>query len=111
VVALTRKGSRDIVVDGDTYRWRIRHKPSYSQGNGWTPLTFAVEDAAAPGTTLVVRTGQPHPGNWLGLPAAPIHPADVARAIRIARDRSWTPLANGSPFILDLSNTAKEHSA
>jgi hypothetical protein len=103
-VALTRKGSRQIIVDGDTYRWRIRHKPTYSQGNGWTPLTFAVEDAATPGTTLVVRTGQPHPSNWLGLPATPIHPADVARAIRIARARGWLPLANGSPFIVDLSD-------
>lgn len=101
-MALPKKGSRHIVVDGDIYRWRIRHKPSYCQGNGWTPLTFAVEDATAPGTTLVVRTGQPHPGNWLGLPATPVHPADVARAIRTARTRGWAPLADGSPFILEL---------
>lgn len=62
-VALTRKGSRLIVVEGDTYRWRIRHKLSYCQGNGWMPLMFAVEDATVPGTTLVIRTNQPHPGN------------------------------------------------
>lgn len=110
-MALNKKGSRHIVVDGDTYRWRIRHKPSYGQGNGWTPLTFAVEDAAAPGTTLVVRTDQPHPGNWLGLPATPIHPADVARAIRIARIQGWAPLATSSPFILDLSNVTDDSSA
>ena len=110
-MALGRKGSRLIEVDDDTYRWRIRHKPSYSQGNGWTPLTFAVEDAAAPGTTLVVRTGRPHPGNWLGLPTRPVRPADVAQAIRTARNQGWAPLANGSPFVLELSNTTDGSSA
>ena len=103
-MALARKGSRQIVVDGVTYRWRIRRKPSYSQGNGWTPLTFAVEDATAPGTTLVVRTGHPHPRNWLGLPARPVPPADVMRAIRTARSHGWTPAASGSPFLLELAS-------
>lgn len=104
-MALVRKGSRQIVVDGDTYRWRIRPKSTYCQGNGWTPLTFAVEKAEAPGTTLVVRTGRPHPGNWLGRPTAPVRPADVAKAIQLARIRGWEPLADGAPFILDLSTT------
>jgi hypothetical protein len=104
MVALARKGSRQIVVDGVTYRWRIRRKPSYSQGNGWTPLTFAVEDATAPGTTLVVRTGHAHPRNWLGLPAKPVLPADVMHAIRTARSQGWTPAASGSPFLLELAS-------
>lgn len=102
-MALVRKGSRQIVVDGVTYRWRIRHKPSYSQGNGWTPLTFAVEDATDPGTTLVVRTGHAHPQNWLGLPTKPVLPADVMHAIRTARSQGWTPTTSGSPFLLKLA--------
>lgn len=110
-MSLVRKGSRLIVVDGDTYRWRIRHKPSYSQGNGWTPLTFAVQDAATPGTILVVQPGQPHPGNWLGLPTTPVRPADVAKAIRIARVQGWAPRANGSPFVLELSGKKDRPSA
>lgn len=32
-VAIPKKGSRLISVDGTAYRWRIRHKPTYSQGN------------------------------------------------------------------------------
>lgn len=102
-MALPKKGSRRIVVDGDTYRWRVRPKPSYSQGAGWTPLTFAVEDAAAPGTTLVVRTDRAHPENWFGLRTTAIRPADVAQAIRTARLRGWSPQSNGSPFILELA--------
>lgn len=110
-MALTRKGSRLIVVDGDTYRWRIRHKPSYCQGNGWTPLTFAVEDATAPGTTLVVRTNQPHPGNWMQLPTKPVLPSDVAYAIRTARAQGWSPRTNGSPFLLELADATNGSSA
>ena len=102
-MTLVRKGFRQIVVDGATYRWRIRHRPSYSQGNGWTPLTFAVEDATAPGTALVVRTNHARPGNWLGLPSKPVFPTDVMRAIRTARAQGWTPTASGSPFLLELT--------
>ena len=103
-MALVKKGSRRIVVDGVTYRWRVRHKPTYCQGNGWTPLTFAVENATTPGTTLVVQTDRPHPGNWFALPSQPVLPADVAQAIRTALARGWMPLASGSPFSLELSS-------
>jgi hypothetical protein len=60
-VALVRKGCRQIVVDGVTYRWHVRRKPTYSQGNGWTPLTFAVEDATAPSTTVARAHGPSAP--------------------------------------------------
>lgn len=106
-MALVKKGSRRIVVDGVTYRWRIRHKPTYSQGNVWTPLTFAVEDATTPGSTLVVQTDRPHPGNWFGLPTKPVLPTDVTQSIRTALARGWTPLVNGSPFHLEFSNATE----
>ncbi len=31
-MALNKKGSRRIIVDGIEYRWRIRRKPSYHAG-------------------------------------------------------------------------------
>ncbi|MEU7169147.1 hypothetical protein AB0A70_31595 [Streptomyces morookaense] len=100
-MALPRKGSRRIVVDGVTYRWTVRGRPTYDQGLCWSPLTFAVEHADSPGTTLVVRTGRPHPGNWMGQPTEPVLPSAVADAIRTARRKGWTPEAPGSPFLLD----------
>lgn len=41
-MALVRKGSRLITVDGVTYRWRLRGRPTYDQGRtalteGWRP--------------------------------------------------------------------------
>jgi len=102
-MALTGKGSRSIVVDGTAYRWRVRGRPTYSQGLTWSPCTFAVEHAETPATTLVVTTDQPHPSNWLGRAASPVLPSHVARAIERALREGWSPTAPGSPFHLDLS--------
>ena len=102
-MALVRKGSRRIVVDGIVYRWRIRHKPSYCQGLAWTSLNYAVEQVDSAGTVLVVKTGQPHPSNWVNAPMAPIRPADVANDIRAALSRGWSPSCPGKPFVVDRS--------
>ncbi|MEU0837943.1 hypothetical protein ABZ370_00490 [Streptomyces sp. NPDC005962] len=99
-MALSRKGARRIVVDGTAYRWRLRRRPTYCQGLAWSPCTFAVGHADTPGTTLVVTTDQPHPGNWLGREGGPVLPSAVARAIRLALHEGWTPTAPGSPFHL-----------
>lgn len=103
-MALNKKDSRRITVDGIEYRWRIRRMPSCMQGLCWTPLTCAVEAASGsqPGT-LIVTSGQAHPSNWVGVEAAPIRPAHVVASIREARDQGWGPTRVGSPFQLDRS--------
>ncbi|GAA2369820.1 hypothetical protein [Streptomyces carpaticus] len=102
-MALARRGSRRIVVGGTTFRWRLRRKPTYSQGLVWTPCTFAVEAAESPGTTLVVTTCHPHGSNWMGRAAEPILPSAVAAAITEALKAGWNPTAPGPPFHLDHS--------
>jgi hypothetical protein len=102
-MALIRKGSRRIVVDGTAYRWQLRGRPTYSQGLAWSPCTFAVEHADTPGTTLVVTTDQPHPSNWVGREAEPVLPSGVAEAIRLAMREGWAPTASGSSLHLDQS--------
>ncbi|GAA4090879.1 hypothetical protein [Streptomyces shaanxiensis] len=102
-MALRKKGSRHITVDGTTYRWRLRGRPTYNQGLVSSPLTYAVEHADTPGTTLVITTNQPHPSNWLGAQANPVLPSAVADSIRTARVNGWTPERPGPPFHLDQS--------
>ncbi|MET7574891.1 hypothetical protein ABZT04_41430 [Streptomyces sp. NPDC005492] len=99
-MALVRRGSRRIVVDGTVYRWRLRGRPTYFQGLAWSPCSFAVEHADSPGTTLVVTTDQPHPGNWIGREAEPVLPSGVAEAVRHALREGWIPTASGSAFHL-----------
>ncbi|MEV4940622.1 hypothetical protein [Streptomyces zaomyceticus] len=102
-MALVKKGSRLITVDGTTYRWRLRGRPTYDQGLVRSPLAYAVEHAEAPGTTLVVTTDQPHLSNWYGAQGSPILPGQVTDSIRTALNDSWTPESPGSSFHLDQS--------
>jgi hypothetical protein len=66
-MALGAKRSRRITVNGAVYRWKVRHRPTYSQANGWTPLTFALQKDAAQGRVLLVSLPAPHPGGMLEL--------------------------------------------
>lgn len=102
-MALVRKGSRRIVVDGTAYRWRLRGRPTYFQGLAWSPCTFAVEYADTPGMTLVVTTDLPHPSNWIGHEAKPVLPSRVAAAVRVGLRQGWTPTDPGPAFHLDQS--------
>ncbi|MDG4764324.1 hypothetical protein O7632_09425 [Solwaraspora sp. WMMD406] len=105
-MAIVKRGSRPIVVDGCHYRWTVCRKPTYSQAMAWSPLTFAVERVEPPGRAiLVVRLSSAHPGNWVHAEATPVRPAMVAAAIRQALVRGWQPDRPGSPFVLDADLT------
>lgn len=97
-MAIPKKGSRQIVVDGVPYLWRVRGKPTYSQANAWGGLNVAVERAGAGGSILVVRTPRPHPGNWAGAEAAPVSPSEVEKFILYALSAGWRPSESGGAF-------------
>ena len=99
-MALVRKGSRLITVDGIVYRWRVRKRPTYAQGIGDSPLSFAVEQADQRGTVLIASMPTAHPSNWVGAPALPVVPSLVAAVIRRAREQGWHPEHPGSAFTL-----------
>ncbi|MEW1700834.1 hypothetical protein [Streptomyces sp. NPDC091278] len=102
-MALAGKGSCRVVVDGVTCRWRVRGRPACDRVLVRRPLGYAVEQAEAPGSILVVITDRPHPGNWFEISARPVLSAEVAFTIRTARARGWTPGEPGSPFLLGRS--------
>ncbi|MGC4897296.1 hypothetical protein [Micromonospora sp. DT31] len=82
-----------------TFRWKVRHKPSYEQGRGLSPLSFAVEHAQEPGAVLVALMPSPRLDNWMGAqPGQPVVPALVERVIRTALTDGWRPDRPGHPF-------------
>ncbi|GII90982.1 hypothetical protein [Sinosporangium siamense] len=101
-MAIPTKGSRPITVDGAAYRWRVRRKATYCQGNGWGPMTFAVEAAGRPGRVLLVVLPWSRPDAWLGGRTMAVRPALVAAVIRTALERGWEPRRAGRAFTLDL---------
>lgn len=102
-MALVRKGSRDITVDGRAYRWAVRRRPTYFQDCMGDRMSFAVESADSRGAVLVVRTPFPHPGA-LVLREEPtaVTPGAVARAVRAALASGWVPERPGTPFAFPL---------
>ncbi|MCA2224218.1 hypothetical protein [Nonomuraea aurantiaca] len=103
-MSIPKKGSRLITVDDVTYRWRVRRKPTYCQGNSWGPLTFAVESTDGPGRFLVVSLPCSRPDAWLGERTMAIRPALVTATIRRARECGWDPCQAGNAFDLSLTD-------
>lgn len=99
---MPKKGSRLITVDGTVFRWRVSHRPTYSQGNGWSPLSFAVERAEEPGGVLVVSLPCARPDNWLGERTISIRPVLVIGCIRRAVEQGWNS-GNRARFTLTVT--------
>jgi hypothetical protein len=100
-MAITKKGSRRIVVDGAGYRWYIRRTPSGLQHMGDSNLTVAVElEASVAVSVLVVDVGVPRPDSIQGGGGLRVCPSDVARFIRIAKEAGWQPGTAGGAFEL-----------
>jgi hypothetical protein len=99
-MAIAKRGSRRIVVDGVKYRWTVRRKPSYGQAIAETPLTFAVELETAKGSVLVVDTGSARPDNWVEATSSTVTPKLVEQCIREAVAKGWRPAAKGKPLTL-----------
>jgi hypothetical protein len=99
-LALVKKGSRLITVDGVTYRWRVRGKPTYVQGLCERPLTVPVEQVDCKGSVLLVSMPQDHPSNWIGGPAVPVVPSAVAAIVRKALAEGWQVTPSGAAFLM-----------
>jgi hypothetical protein len=102
-MAIPRKGSRQITVDGQRFRWSIRRKATHSQSDFQSAtLTFAVEAAEHKGRLLHVELARPRPDNWHSwyskTDVVPVTPSEVAKFIRQALRAGWNPVEPGSPF-------------
>ncbi|MFE6745391.1 hypothetical protein ACFVGM_06010 [Kitasatospora purpeofusca] len=101
-MALAKKSSRRIVVDDVEYRWRVRRNDRCCEYHLGT-LGYVVEEAARPGTLLVVDTGRPAVMAPGAVRAELVLPREVAAGVRAALSNGWTPDSAGSPFKLRLS--------
>ena len=101
-MAIPRKGTRTLKVEGTKYRWLVRRKPTYDQGLAYSALTVAVEPEAG-GRTLVLVFDKPRPDNWLGEDGAVATPASVAAGIRAATAAGWDPRQRGGTLFFELA--------
>ena len=89
-MGLAKKGSREIDVDGVTYRWAL------SPDSGYAVLVAELYDGS--GQRLEAQTTY---GSEVGHSAA-VTPHGVAKTIRLALTEGWQPASRGlTPFRLD----------
>ncbi len=98
-MAIPKKGSRKIVVDGECYRWLIRRKATYMQSvYGSGKINVAIEHEKCEGSTLHVATTVPHPKDWNTLSPVAITPRDIEKWIRSGIKLGWAPKKKGPTF-------------
>ncbi|MCA9577670.1 MAG: hypothetical protein KC668_19685 [Myxococcales bacterium] len=97
-MTLPRRGSRTVIVDGVTYRWRVRTRPTAAQRTGRSPLGVAVERDDVRGATLVAVLRRLHPGSGGLERTYAVTPREVAAVVREALSAGWTPTHEGPQF-------------
>ena len=88
-MAIPKKGSRKIVVDGSTYRWLIRKRASYDQVCFDGRINLAIELDEKRCRTLIIYTDRTHPNNIGITEVIPVTPADIENWIREAHKLGW----------------------
>jgi hypothetical protein len=98
-MAIPRKGSRTVTIDGVRYRWRIRGKPTYCEGAFADPFSVAVERVEPPSRcVLLLKADFPRPDNWLGHLSRSVTPRIISASIKDALAHGWQPERDGSAF-------------
>jgi len=96
-MAIPKKGSRKIVVDGIAYRWRIRWKPSISTQDCFSAgLTAAVELYDEPRGVLMICFTHSSYKHYPSMQIEPVTPTHVKTAIETAIEKGWIPADKGS---------------
>ena len=97
-MAIPQKGSRKIIVDEVSYRWYVRHKPTYLQAISNTGMTFSVQQSQKKTGLLVVKLKVSRPDNWICRNKFAIQPSLVTQIIRHALAQGWQPNQTGTSF-------------
>jgi len=108
-MALNKKNSRKIVVDGESYRYSVSATSLDAAGNYRLNVTLQSEDD---GARLVVR-GLVTRDFWLDISKPgmkteedypTVTPRHIKSIIRLAVDSDWQPQKTGPAFELELNN-------
>ena len=100
-MAVRKKGSRRITVDGVIYLWRFPRRPTQSQEDGWPGVAVTVTREDCRRASLLLAFPQRfHLSGPVGeVPPRPVLPSEVARGIRAALAAGWRADEPGPQFI------------
>jgi hypothetical protein len=112
-VAVRKKGSRRIVVDGVTYQWRFPRRPTQSQEDGWPGVFVTATRADGLRASLLLAFPRRfHLSGPVGQdPPRPVLPSDVAAGIRAALAAGWVADTPGRQFVVRVAEQDAEPGA
>ncbi len=103
-MALPRKGIRSIEVEGHTYGWLIRSKPTHSQGAFQSPMTIGIQELECKNPKVLhVTLNIDRPDNWINGHQTQITPNIIRRIIKGASEKGWEYNAGGPAFEYECS--------
>lgn len=117
-MAMPKKGSRSIVVDGQKYRWSVRFTEDDTSSNKYgmeATVTVSVENYDNPQSMLCIsyvcgfRYGldEAQPRSVATGQVMEIMPDQVADMIRDALAQGWKPTIKGGKFLLQIPPRGK----
>ncbi len=95
-MTLPKKGSRRITVDGVTYRWAIRKKPTYGEYLKWGGIRAVVELFDSPESILAIDFPFARPDAHGFQNGHSVTPAMIAESIRQSVSDGWDPSVKGT---------------
>ncbi len=99
-MAIRKLGSRKIVVDGESFLWKIRQK---SKDDCEERIGVGIQHADEAGATLIVSIRRFRPSDCVK--TNPVLPKEVADIIRKAISKGWKPRKVGPQFVLDMEES------
>ncbi|OJJ19612.1 hypothetical protein BKI52_22665 [marine bacterium AO1-C] len=98
-MAISKKRTREIVINGEVFLWKIRKKPTYCQEMGWTNMLIAVQHLDyEQGRSLIINLPYARPGNIDGHETIQVTPALVRSYIQDAIACGWAYNEPGVPY-------------
>lgn len=95
-MSIPRKGIREVEVEGATYEWSIRKKPTYSQAAFRASMTVAVQlaEESRP-CVLLADLRVTRPDNWIEPHQTAVTPLEIRKLIAKALGAGWCPSGGG----------------
>ncbi|WP_086933395.1 hypothetical protein [Agarilytica rhodophyticola] len=100
-MSLPRKGSRVINVEGISYRWLVRARPTYTQACQDGYMVAAVEQENVKGSTLSIKFKWQRPDVAINIHPNSVTPKLVESCIKSAISEGWRRSEPGPTFVYE----------
>lgn len=105
-MAIAKKGSRKIVVDGNEFIWKVRKYVNHNEHHG---VDYCIPVQSVDGQILLITTGYNRSGSdYSANHQFPITPSIIQKCIRYAISKGWQYKEKRPPFEIDCTSIIME---